>query len=94
MKNISAWAIRHPISPIVLFMVLCFMGIVAFVRLPITLNPDIAYPLVQVQVYQPGGGPDRSRDPDHSEGRGLDRRRRQHTQHHLAGHRGPGADLR
>ena len=57
MKNISAWAIRNPISPIVLFVVLCFMGIVAFVRLPITLNPDIAYPLVLVQVLQPGAAP-------------------------------------
>jgi hydrophobe/amphiphile efflux-1 (HAE1) family protein len=57
MKNISAWAIRHPISPIVLFVVLCFTGIVAFVRLPITLNPDIAYPLVLVQVLQPGAAP-------------------------------------
>ena len=57
MKNISAWAIRHPISPIVLFVVLCFMGIVAFVRLPITLNPDIAFPLVVVNVSQPGAAP-------------------------------------
>jgi multidrug efflux pump subunit AcrB len=57
MKNISAWAIRHPISPIVLFVVLMFMGIVAFVRMPITLNPDIAYPLVLVQVLQPGAAP-------------------------------------
>ena len=57
MKNISAWAIRHPISPIVLFVVLLFMGIVAFVRLPITLNPDIAYPLVNVFVSQPGAAP-------------------------------------
>lgn len=57
MRNMSAWAIRHPISPIVLFVVLLFMGIVAFVRLPITLNPDIAYPLVLVQVMQPGAAP-------------------------------------
>jgi multidrug efflux pump subunit AcrB len=57
MKNISAWAIRHPISPIVLFVVLLFMGIVEFVRMPITLNPDIAYPLVLVQVLQPGAAP-------------------------------------
>jgi multidrug efflux pump subunit AcrB len=57
MKNISAWAIRHPISPIVLFVVLLFMGTVAFVRLPITLNPDVAYPLVLVQVLQPGAAP-------------------------------------
>jgi multidrug efflux pump subunit AcrB len=57
MKNMSAWAIRHPISPIVLFVVLLFMGVVAFVRLPITLNPDIAFPLVLVQVLQPGAAP-------------------------------------
>src|SRR4051812_29935760 len=57
MKNISAWAIRHPVSPLVLFVVLFFMGIVAFIRLPINLNPDIAYPLVNVNVSQPGAAP-------------------------------------
>ncbi|HVO45412.1 MAG TPA: efflux RND transporter permease subunit [Steroidobacteraceae bacterium] len=57
MKNISAWAIKHPVSPIVLFTVLLFMGVVAFVRLPITLDPDIAFPLVHVIVIQPGAAP-------------------------------------
>jgi hydrophobe/amphiphile efflux-1 (HAE1) family protein len=57
MKNISAWAIQHPVSPVVLFVVLLFMGIVAFVRLPITLDPDIAFPLVHVNVSQPGAAP-------------------------------------
>ena len=57
MKNISAWAIRHPISPIVLFVVLLFMGLVAFLRLPVTLNPDISFPLVMVDVVQPGAAP-------------------------------------
>ncbi|HYM44049.1 MAG TPA: efflux RND transporter permease subunit [Steroidobacteraceae bacterium] len=57
MKNISAWAIRHPVSPIVLFVVLLFMGIVAFIRLPITLNPDISFPGVAVFVSQPGASP-------------------------------------
>ncbi len=57
MKNISAWAIRHPISPIVLFVVLVFAGVVAFIRLPVTLNPDISFPLVQVTVSQPGAAP-------------------------------------
>ena len=33
MKNISAWAIRHPVTPIVLFVVLFFLGLVAFIRL-------------------------------------------------------------
>src|SRR5688500_13516212 len=33
------------------------MGVVAFVRLPITLNPDVSFPLVQVTVSQPGAAP-------------------------------------
>ena len=57
MRNLSAWAIRHPIAPIVLFVVLSFMGTVSFIRLPITLDPDIAFPLVQVTVSQPGAAP-------------------------------------
>ena len=40
MKNISAWAIRHPVTPLVLFVVFTFMGVVAFIRLPI--NPPAA----------------------------------------------------
>jgi multidrug efflux pump subunit AcrB len=57
MKNISAWAIRHPITPIVLFAVLFFLGLVAFIRLPINLSPDISFPLVQVTITQPGAAP-------------------------------------
>ncbi len=57
MKNISAWAIRHPVTPIVLFVVLFFLGVVAFLRLPIDLNPDIAYPMVSVTIVQPGAAP-------------------------------------
>jgi hydrophobe/amphiphile efflux-1 (HAE1) family protein len=56
-RNISAWAIRHPLPPIVLFVVLLFMGIVSFVRLPVTADPDIAFPGVDVQIYQPGAAP-------------------------------------
>lgn len=57
MKNISAWAIKHPIFPLVLFMVLTFVGIVAFIRLPINLNPDVSFPMVIVNVTQPGAAP-------------------------------------
>ncbi len=57
MRNISAWAIRHPVTPIVLFVVLFFLGTVAFVRLPINLNPDVAFPLVNVNINQPGAAP-------------------------------------
>ncbi len=57
MRNISAWAIRHPVIPIVLFVVLVFLGIVAFVRLQINDNPDISFPLVSVNISQPGAAP-------------------------------------
>ena len=57
MNQISAWAIRHPTLPLVLFVVLAFMGIVSFIRLPINLNPDITFPLVNVRVTQPGAAP-------------------------------------
>lgn len=57
MRNISAWAIRNPTLPIVLFVVLTFLGLVGFQRLPINLNPDVSFPLVVVQVAQPGAAP-------------------------------------
>jgi multidrug efflux pump subunit AcrB len=57
MRNISAWAIRHPVTPIVLFVVLFFLGIVAFIRLPINLTPDISFPLVNVNISEPGAAP-------------------------------------
>ena len=56
-KRISAWAILHPVPPVVLFVVLFFIGTIAFVRLPINLSPDISFPLVQVTVSQPGSAP-------------------------------------
>jgi multidrug efflux pump subunit AcrB len=57
MNNLSAWAIRHPTMPLVLFFVLTFLGVVSFIRLPINLNPDISFPLIIVQVSQPGAAP-------------------------------------
>src|SRR5262245_55478194 len=57
MKNLSAWAIHHPVLPVVLFVVLLFLGTVAFIKLPINLNPDISLPLVRVTVSQPGAAP-------------------------------------
>ncbi len=53
----SAWAIRHPVTPLVLFTVLTFMGVAAFIRLPVNLNPDITFPMVTVSVSQPGAAP-------------------------------------
>ncbi len=57
MRNISSWAIKNPTFPIVLFLVLSFLGIVSFNRMAINNQPDISFPIVQVNVSQPGAAP-------------------------------------
>ena len=56
-RNISAWSIRNPVVPIVLFAGLMLAGIVSFMRMDIQEQPDIEFPLVIVQVSQPGAAP-------------------------------------
>jgi hydrophobe/amphiphile efflux-1 (HAE1) family protein len=55
--NISAWSIRNPVPPIVLFLVLMVLGVIAFIQLPITRFPNIDVPIVQVHIYQSGSAP-------------------------------------
>ena len=56
-RNISAWCIRNPVPPIVLFALLLLAGIVSFNRMDVNDNPDIEFPAVQVIVAQPGAAP-------------------------------------
>jgi multidrug efflux pump subunit AcrB len=56
-RNISAWAIRNPVAPIVLFAALLLAGIVSFMRMDVNNNPDISFPAAQVIVTQPGAAP-------------------------------------
>jgi hydrophobic/amphiphilic exporter-1 (mainly G- bacteria), HAE1 family len=55
--NISAWAIRQPMPSIVMFVVLCLMGLFAFRTLPITKFPNIDVPVVSVTITQSGAAP-------------------------------------
>jgi hydrophobic/amphiphilic exporter-1 (mainly G- bacteria), HAE1 family len=57
MRNISSWAIKNPIIPVVLFLVLTVMGIGSFFKLPINSNPDISFPAFIVSVGMPGAAP-------------------------------------
>jgi len=57
LRNISAWSIRNPIVPIVIFTGLVLMGIVAFIRMDIQESPDIEFPMVIVTIAQPGAAP-------------------------------------
>ncbi|ANI77734.1 MULTISPECIES: efflux RND transporter permease subunit [Sphingobium] len=56
-RNISAWAIRNPVSPLVLFVALLIAGAVSFGRMDINQQPDISFPIAQVLVLQPGAAP-------------------------------------
>ncbi len=55
--NFSAWAIRHPIAPILGFLMLVFVGWQAFLALPITRFPNIDVPFILVSASQPGASP-------------------------------------
>lgn len=57
MRNISSWAIKNPIPPIVLFFILTIMGLGSFFKLPINSNPDINFPAFGVDVSMPGAAP-------------------------------------
>jgi len=55
--NFSAWAIRNPVPPILLFVVLCLLGLMSFMTLPVTKFPNIDVPVVSVSVTQGGATP-------------------------------------
>jgi hydrophobic/amphiphilic exporter-1 (mainly G- bacteria), HAE1 family len=55
--NISAWSIRRPVPAIVLFSVLTLLGVISFIRLPVTRFPNIDVPLVSITVVQSGAAP-------------------------------------
>jgi multidrug efflux pump subunit AcrB len=56
-RNISAWSIRNPVVPIVLFIGLTLAGIVAFMSMKVQDQPDIEFPMVIVTIAQPGAAP-------------------------------------
>ncbi|MET4665279.1 efflux RND transporter permease subunit [Sphingomonas sp. PvP056] len=56
-RNISAWSIRNPVPSLVLFFMLTMAGIVSFTRLDVNNQPDIDFPVVIVEISQPGAAP-------------------------------------
>ena len=57
MRNISAWSIRNPIPPIVLFIALTIAGLSAYSRLPVNQIPNVEFGVVQVTISQAGASP-------------------------------------
>jgi multidrug efflux pump subunit AcrB len=56
-RNISAWSIRNPVVPLVIFTALMLMGLVSFSRMEVQQQPDIEFPMVIVTISQPGAAP-------------------------------------
>ncbi|MGN6268421.1 MAG: efflux RND transporter permease subunit [Sphingomonas sp.] len=56
-RNISAWCIRNPVPPIVLFVALTLAGIVSFMTMDVDNDPDIDFPIVWIDINQPGAAP-------------------------------------
>ncbi len=56
-RNISAWSIRNPIVPIIIFIGLTLAGIYSFRQMDVQDMPDIEFPLVIVTITQPGASP-------------------------------------
>ena len=57
LNNISAWSIRNPVVPIVLFVALTIAGIMSFRNMDVQNDPDIEFPVVVVSISQPGAAP-------------------------------------
>ena len=56
-RNISAWSIRNPVPPLVLFMALMVAGFVSFMRMDVNNQPDIDFPVAFISISQPGAAP-------------------------------------
>ncbi len=56
-RNISAWSIRNPTIPLVIFVSLLLAGMLSFARMDVVNNPDVEFPGVQVNISQPGAAP-------------------------------------
>jgi HAE1 family hydrophobic/amphiphilic exporter-1 len=55
--SIPRFCISRPVATIMLFIAVVFLGVLSFVRLPVDLLPDIAYPRLVVYTSYPQVGP-------------------------------------
>jgi hydrophobe/amphiphile efflux-1 (HAE1) family protein len=52
--QLSTWAIKNPIPPIVFFLVLTVAGLYSFFQMPVNNMPSVVVPIVSVDISQPG----------------------------------------
>ena len=56
-RNLSAWSIRNPVIPLVIFTGLLLAGLLSFARMDVVNNPDVEFPAVNISISQPGAAP-------------------------------------
>lgn len=56
-SKISAWSIRNPVIPLVLFTGLLLAGMLSFARMDVVNNPEVEFPAVNIRIAQPGAAP-------------------------------------
>ncbi|MDI9336576.1 MAG: efflux RND transporter permease subunit [Gammaproteobacteria bacterium] len=57
MFNVSSWSIRNPLPVLMLFVVLCVAGVLAFKSNKIQQFPDLDLPTIKVVASMPGASP-------------------------------------
>ena len=55
--NVSSWSIKNPIPAVMLFVLLCFAGLLSFKAMKVQNFPDIDVPTVTVSASLPGAAP-------------------------------------
>ena len=56
--NPSRIFILRPVATTLLMVALLGVGIIAFLQLPLSALPEVAYPTIQVQTFYPGASPE------------------------------------
>jgi multidrug efflux pump subunit AcrB len=56
-EGFATWALRHPIPPVVLFLMLTLAGVFSYLRLDVNNMPNVVIPMVNVVISQPGASP-------------------------------------
>ncbi|MEZ5721835.1 MAG: efflux RND transporter permease subunit [Paracoccaceae bacterium] len=60
--NFSSWAIRYPVPPILVFMLLTLTGIMAFQRLEVQNFPDMELPMISISASLDGAAAAQARN--------------------------------
>lgn len=56
--KVSSPFIQRPVATSLLMLALLLIGIVGFMRLPVSALPEVEYPTIQIRTFYPGGGPE------------------------------------